>query len=242
MNEMNNLLASQVPVSKAAAWLDVHPSRVRAMIAQGQLEAQKLGGRWLIDRRSVENRRSQPSVDGRPFSQANAWALLCLSMGKKPDWVSKWELSRLRRRLREDGIEKLAPRLWKRASKRQLRAHPSLLPRLRQDPRLFPSGVSAASAHGLDIVEPNEVEAYVGAEHFQEVVDDHYLEPSPNPNVFLHVARPRWIQSCANDEMGPVVAALDLLEADDEKSRRAGSEFLMALSSARQEPDHDRHS
>jgi len=163
-------------------------------------------------------------------------------MGKRPDWVSKWELSRLRRRLREDGIDKLAPRLWKRASNRQLRAHPSFLPELREDPRLFPSGVSAASAHGLDIVESNEVEAYVGAEHFREVVEDNYLEPSPNPNVFLHVARSSFIQSCANHEMGPVVAALDLFEANDERSRRAGSEFLVALSSAWQEPDHDRHS
>lgn len=227
---MNSLESSQIPVSQAADILDVHPSRVRAMIAQGHLDAQKLGGRWFVARRSVENRRAQPPADGRPFSEANAWALLCLSEGKEPDWVSKWELSRLRRRLREDGIENLAPRLSKRARKEQLRAHPAMLPKLREDPRLHPSGVSAAAAHGIDIIEQNEFEAYVAESEFERVVEDNYLEPSPNPNVFLHVAGPNWIASCANDLMGPAVAGLDLLEADDGRSRRAGRECLVALS------------
>jgi len=207
------------------------------MIAQGRLEAQKVGGRWLVDRQGVENRRSQPPADGRPFSEANAWALICLSEGREPDWVSKWELSRLRRRLREDGIEKLAPRLWKRALQKQLRAHPALLPKLREDPRLFPSGVSVAAEHEIEIVAPNQFEAYVANEDLEEVVDDNNLEASRNPNVFLHVAHSNWIRSCANNAMGPAVAALDLFEAGDEKSRRAGRELLAVLHSAWQRSD-----
>ena len=78
MAVMNELAWGQIPVADAAAALEVHPSRVRAMIAAGQLEAEKISGRWFVDRKSVENRRSQPSVNGRPFSEANAWALLCL--------------------------------------------------------------------------------------------------------------------------------------------------------------------
>lgn len=212
------------------------------MIAQGHLDAQKLGGRWFVDRRSVENRRSRPPADGRPFSEANAWALICLSEGKEPDWVSKWELSRLRRRLREEGIDRLAPRLWKRALRKKLRAHPAVLPKLREDPRLHPSGISAAAEHGIDIVEPNEFEAYVAASDFDAVLEDNYLEPSPNPNVFLHVAHSDWIASCANHLMGPGVAGLDLVEADDERSRRAGGECLSALSLEWRQSDDDRHS
>ena len=226
---MNYVESNQIPVAEAAERLDVHPSRVRAMIAHGQLEAQKLGGRWLVDRRSVESRNSNPPVDGRPFSAANAWALLCLSEGKEPGWVSKWELSRLRRRLREDGLEKLAPRLWKRALKKQLRAHPSLLPKLREDRRLIPSGVSVAAEYRIDIVEGNTLEAYVADDQLEDVVHDNYLEPSQNPNVFLHVAPQDWISSCANEAMDPAVAALDLFEAHDAKSRRAGAEYLSAF-------------
>lgn len=240
-SEMNSLEISQVPVSEAADLLDVHPSRVRAMIAQGRLDARKLGGRWFVDRRSIESRRAQPHADGRPFSEANAWALLCLVEGKEPNWVSKWELSRLRRRLREEGIEKLAPRLWKRARKQQLRAHPAFLPKLRNDPRLRRSGVSAAVEHGVDIVEPGEFEAYVADSNLERVVEDHYLEPSPNPNVLLHVARAKWIERSANDSMRSAVAALDLCEADDERSRRAGMEHLAALSVRWRRNDDDRN-
>lgn len=228
---MNDLESDQVLVSEAAELLSVHPSRVRAMIADGQLAARKLGGRWFIDRRSVENKRSQSSVNGRPFSEGNAWALVCLSQGKKPDWISKWELSRLRRRLREDGLEKLAPRLRNRAARKLFRAHPSLLPELRDDPRLLPSGVSMAAKHLLDIAEANEFEAYVSREALEKVVEQNYLEPSRDPNVILHVAGAEWLQRCAHHAMGPVVSALDLFEADDERSKRAGRQFLESVSS-----------
>lgn len=238
---MNPLESRQISVSQAAELLAVHPSRVRALIAQGRLDAQKLAGRWLVDRRSVESRRARPQVDGRPFDAANAWALLCLSEGREPDWVSKWELSRLRRRLREEGLQNLAPRLWKRAQKQLLRAHPAILARLRQDARLFPSGISAAAEYGIDIIERGEVEAYVAESDFDSVAGDNYLEPSSNPNVLLHVARSDWIARCANHVMAPAVAALDLLEADDERSRRAGLECLAALSRERQKND-DHHS
>lgn len=241
---MNYLELDQVPVpvSEAAELLEVHPSRVRAMISGGQLVAKKLGGRWFVDRKSVENRRSQSSMNGRPFSEANAWALLCLSQGKAPDWISKWELSRLRRRVREDGFEKLAPRLRNRAARKLFRAHPSLLPKLRDDPRLLPSGVSMAAEHQLDIVEANEFEAYVSRENLEEVVEAHYLAPSRDPNVILHVAAAEWLQRCAEHAMGAVVSALDLFEADDEKSRRAGREFLVFISAHLKDLDHDRHS
>ncbi len=223
---MKSLAFDQVPVSEAAETLEVHPSRVRAMIGDGQLLAQKLGGRWFVDRRSLESRRSRSSLDGRPFSEANAWALLCLSEGQQPEWISKWEISRLRRRLREDGLGKLAPRLRSRASRALFRAHPSILPKLRDDPRLLPSGVSMAAEHQIDIVELNEFEAYVSREDLEGVVQQNYLEPSWEPNVIFHVAGAQWLQRFVDHAMSPLVSALDLLEADDEKSRRAGRNYL----------------
>ena len=236
---MNELAREHVPVSQAGDLLDVHPSRVRAMIAHGQLRAQKLAGRWFVDRRSIESRRSQSAVDGRPFTEANAWALLCLSQGHQPDWISRWERSRLRRRLRDDGIEGLAPRLRNRASRELFRAHPAILPKLHEDQRLVPSGVSAASDYQIDIVEPNGFEAYVSRQDLGEVVEQNHLEPSRNPNVIFHVARSRWFDRCPREDVLPVVSALDLLEADDERSRRAGREYLALLSSRASDLDHD---
>ena len=237
---MNDFVLDQVPVSVAADVLGVHPSRVRAMIDKGQLVANKLGGRWFVDRRSLEKKRSRAAVMGRPFGPANAWALLHLSQGRRPEWVSRWELSRLRRRLRENGLQQLAPRLRNRASRELLRAHPSILPRLHEDARLVRSGVSAASDHGIDIVESNELEAYVRVLDFERVVEENYLVPSSNPNVILHVADGRWLDPSESRVMDPVVSALDLLEADDEKSRRAGREFLRSLN-VHPDPRHDHH-
>lgn len=205
------------------------------MIAEGQLDAEKLGGRWIVDRRSVERRKSRPAVDGRPFSEANAWALLCLNAGKNPDWVSKWERSRLRRRLREEGIDRIAPRLRKRAAREEFRAHPALLEKLEDDPRLHPSGISAAAEHGIDLVGADEFEAYVADSDVAEVVRDYYLEPSANSNVLLHVASPRWISCCEDELVASAVAALDLVEADDGRSRRAGGKLLQLLRARRQE-------
>ena len=237
---MKRLESRQLSVAQAADALALHPSRVRAMIAHGQLDAEKLGGRWLVDRRSVERRKSRPAESGRPFGEANAWALLCLHAGQNPDWVSKWERSRLRRRLREDGIDRLAPRLRKRAARKDFRAHPGLLDKLGDDPRLHPSGISAAAEHGIDIAGADEFEAYVAEGDFAGVVNDHYLEPSANPNVFLHVVSARWIRCCEDEFVASAVAALDLVEADDGRSRRAGGEFLRYLSARRQA--NDRHS
>ncbi|MFQ5743957.1 MAG: hypothetical protein ACE5HV_10260 [Acidobacteriota bacterium] len=87
--------------------------------------------------------------------------------------------------------------------------------------------MSAASHHGIDIVGSNELEAYVRVQDLDQVVEQNFLEPSSRPNVIFHVGDGRWIDPLEYRVMDPITCALDLLEADDQKSRRAGSEFLM---------------
>jgi len=100
------------------------------------------------------------------------------------------------------------------------------LSKLRDDPRLLPSGVSMAAEYQIDIVEPNEFEAYVSPEDLGKVVADNYLEPSWQPNVILHVPESNWLARSADHAMSPVASAHALLEAADEKSRRAGRNYL----------------
>jgi len=83
-----------------------------------------------------------------------------------------------------------------------------------------------AAEHQIDIVELNEFEAYVSREDLEGVVQQNYLEPSWEPNVIFHVAGAQWLQRFVDHAMSPLVSALDLLEADDEKSRRAGRNYL----------------
>jgi excisionase family DNA binding protein len=66
-------------VSEAAARLAVSPRRVRQLIDEGCLEASLVGRNWLVDRRSVEQRRLQGPSGGRPFSLHRAWSIAQLA-------------------------------------------------------------------------------------------------------------------------------------------------------------------
>ncbi len=217
-----------VSVPEAAQRLGVHPSRVRAMVRAGQLEAEKVAGRWLIHRTSLDRRQDADIVEGRPYSAPNAWALLCLSEGRPVHWIDPSALSRLRAKLRSHGLLALAPRLRTRAQRLSFRAHPSALERLPREPGVVKSGVSAASEAGMDIQADDELEAYVSASQVDALVSRYHLEPSERPNLVLHVVAddlPFAWEHC----VGRACIAIDLLESDDPRSRRAAKELLERL-------------
>lgn len=215
-----------VSVSEAASRLNVHPSRVRAMAQAHQLDAKKVAGRWLIDPASLERRCESIVAEGRPYSPANAWALLCLAEGQPVDWVSRSALSRLRSNLRSRGLLELAPRLRARANIMRLRAHPSALPRIAQEPGVVKAGVSAASDVGLSVQASEEFEAYISRSQLNGILDKYHLEESDQPNVLLRVVddadEPFPWQQC----VGPAVVSIDLFESHDPRSRRAARDFL----------------
>lgn len=57
-------------VSEAASMIGVSESRVYAMVRDGILEAEKLGGEWFISAQSVRARVNSPRPSGRPRKQA----------------------------------------------------------------------------------------------------------------------------------------------------------------------------
>lgn len=110
-----------------------------------------------------------------------------------------------------------------------MRAHPSDLARIGAERGLVRTGVSAAAEHGLDISAPGVLELYAPAETAARLVRKYALEPSSSPNVVLHVVDGAW--PFGRDQRvapGPI-AALDLFDADDERTRRAGREYLARL-------------
>lgn len=225
-----------VPVSEAADRLGVNLSRVRAMIRSGALDAQKLGDRWFVDPASLDRRKSARLPKGRPFSPKNAWALLLKSEGgevrgqtKILKELSPSALSRVRSRLKGWSIGSLAPRLRGRARVQRLKAHPGDLPGIESDPWVVRGGASAAREYGIDLVAPGEIEIYVQAGKLGELKRKYFLEASSKPNVILHVVEEPWPFPASCRTVPAVVAALDLLEADDETSRYAGREFLSRL-------------
>jgi excisionase family DNA binding protein len=222
-----------ISIPEAAGLLRLSPGRVHALVAEGEMPAVKVGGRWLLERSDVERRRRAKKLRGRPFEAHNAWALLRLSAGERVEGLDPSVRSRLRKALAVEGLEQLAPRLVRRGESRYFAAHGGEVPYLLEDPRFVASGASAAAAHGIDLVPGQEADGYVRAGAEREFVADHALRPAaPGANVLLRVVPDDAWGFPAEARVAPLPAvALDLAEEADPRSSAAGRRMLGALSS-----------
>lgn len=214
-------------VREAAEQLRVNAPRVRAMIAAGILDAAKVGGRWVVSAQSVEKRKGAIVQPGRLLSPRRAWGVLLLASGVRPDWLSESEVSKLRRRLREESLEALAHRLRKRAVSHRLRAHPSDLARIGEEAKVVRAGISAASDHVLDLAPTaDELDAYLPAKLLPRLKKRYALQESSRPNVILRVVDGLWPFAKGIAFAPAAVVGVDLLESDDARLQRAGRELL----------------
>ena len=225
-------MESWLTVGRAADELGLSRERIRAMIRHGLLDATRAGDLWLVDPASVDRRRQARVSAGRPLTSPHAWAALWLlsndqQLIERADaWIQPWDRLRLRRRLASADWPNILPLLRNRAHVRRLRTHPSDVARLEQDPRLVRSGTSAARSNGLDITAPGVVEGYVRAQDAEDLSDTYLLASSTEPNVVLHVVDYPW-PFLPNMTLAPtILAAVDLAESDDGRSRRAGLDHL----------------
>lgn len=219
-------LDEAVPAADAARSLGLSLQRVRALVAEGRLPGRKVAGRWFVDRAAVERRLRDRRLSGRPYSAPHAWGVIALAEGEDPNWLDASSRSRLRRVLRERDIRDIVPSLVRRGRRLEMRAHESDLARIEADPDVVRSGVSAASDHRLAVLAPGILEAYIPARRWSEVERRYRLKPSANANVILHVVDGPW-PFAADQRVAPRLAAvLDLLDHDDERSRRAALRAL----------------
>ena len=218
--------AESISVAEAASRLGVNQARVRAMIAAGLLDAVKVGGRWLIVPESIDRLKDNARPVGRPFSLINAWGLLMVAAGKRPDWLSPWDLSRIRRRLREQGLVALVPRLRGRAVLHRLRAHPSDTKRVTAGENAVRTGISAADYHDLGLVAPGHVEIYVPEKFLQQLTKRYALQPSQRPNLLVRAVSDLWPFEKGCPAAPASVVGVDLLDSDDARTRRAGKRLL----------------
>lgn len=219
-------------VAEAAAQLGVGPQQVRQLIRSGELEAERLGHAYLVPADAVERRASRHSPPGRRFAPANAWALLSIADGRGAPWLSADDRWRAKRHLARQPLERLRPRLVDRAKVVRLRAHPSLLGRLRDDPALMLSGLSAARALRLGLVGVgDEVDAYVDSSGFPAIVRRYRLRPSRDSNVVLRVIPPiGWASLPGRIAPAPAVA-LDLLDHPEPRVQQVGKALLSKVKS-----------
>jgi excisionase family DNA binding protein len=214
-------------ISEAARELHVNPSRARSLVASGELAGVKVGGRWLVESSAVADRRRTPRPAGRPLTPSNAWAALFICSDEESPWLEPQALWRVRQNLRARGLNELKPRLMQRADPIRFTAHPGELKRLGSRPDLAKSGISAASAYGLDLVAAAEIDGYVRAGDLAAIEQRHALEPmeGTESNVRLRVVPDSaWHLS---GRVAPLAAvAVDLSEEDDSRSVRAGEKAI----------------
>jgi excisionase family DNA binding protein len=206
--------------AEAADLLGLSPRRVYALVGEGRLRAERVGGRILVNRDSVEARASGAAANGRPFSARRGWALLLLAAGLEPAGLEPDARSKLRRVLRKRDLWAMRARFGPRAERRVLRAHASDLARIAADPAVVRSGASAAADAGLPLVAPEApLDVYVDAATAKRLVERYQLSPSPRGNVRLQVV-PDEVRAWLTGPVAPWPAvALDLAEDGDPRSR-----------------------
>jgi excisionase family DNA binding protein len=222
-----------ISIPEAASALGLSAGRVHAIVSQGGLPAAKVGGRWLIERSEVERRQRRRQLKGRPFAAHNAWALLRLASGEDPEGIDPVRRSRLRRALALEGLEELGSRLARRGESKYFDAHPGEIYYIVRDSRFVASGVSAAGAHGLNLVSGSEADGYVRAGALEKFEGDHALRSTgPGSNLRLRVVPDSAWSLLEGTEVAPLAAvALDLAEEADPRSAAAGRAALKALGS-----------
>jgi excisionase family DNA binding protein len=219
-----------VSVVEAAEYLEVSPRRVRRMLADELLAGRQIGREWAIERRALENLRRHRGPVGRPWRASSAWAVLAVANGNGSD-LSPVDRSRARRRLAERGLAGLVAQLGARAEMRQFYGHPSVLEPLAAEPNVVRSGVSAAADYRADNVASDFLEAYVPEARIAALISEYGLDSdAERPNVVLRVVGDAvWPFAPEIDVAPRSVVAVDLLEADDERSRRAGAALARPL-------------
>jgi hypothetical protein len=107
-------------------------------------------------------------------------------------------------------------------------AHPSALDRIGNEAEVVRGGVSALKAHDVDLIVSDEAEIYLRASKVADLVDRYALDS--------HADRPNLVVRVVDDDAWPFdedanvapwsVVAVDLLDANDERSHRAGLELI----------------
>jgi len=227
------MLRQGLTVSETAKRLGVSPRRVRALASSKKLGGEASRRLLLLDPAGVERLARTERPAHRTLEPANAWALLALASGDPSlapglDAVSPSARSRLRARLRDAALPDLVPLLRKRAEVRWLHADDADLEAIMAVSGGLATGVSVADAYRFDIAAPGTVEFYAPSRLASQLTRKYALEPSSRANVVLHVVSTPWPFAPGTVRAPALLAAVDLADSSDQRTARAGREYLAA--------------
>lgn len=228
---MTGQLAGWVPVATAAAQLEVSPAQVRDLARSGHLVTIKVGRSLLVSSESVARRLAARPAPGRPLTSKAAWAVLLLASGLPVLWqVSSSERTRLGRFVRRP-LEEWPRLLARRAETMRARIPDAVRRRIQTQPGVALGGAGAAARHGVGLVtsDGDQVELYLTSDAYTALRDRRGIGwDSPSPNTVLRVVVDDLPlhEVLSGDVVPRAVAAADLLDRGDDRSRRAAAELL----------------
>ena len=216
----------EVSVSDAAERLGLTRRRVLMLIADGKLDAQRIGNSWVVDVASLGDRARRRVGSGRHLSPARAWGLLFLADGFDAPWLDNVSVSKLRSHLKRRSINELSPRLDARGQSLYYRAHPSDIAQLAREPDLMLSGGSGAEQWSMGLTNPEQLDAYASSERIRSLVGKYALEPSREGNVVLRQLPDLGRQWTVLPVAPRSAVALDLANDRDPRARMVGDAVL----------------
>jgi excisionase family DNA binding protein len=233
-----------VGTAEAAELLGASARRVRDLVASGGLAGTRIAGRWLVDADALEARVALPPLAIRPMSMRVAWAAAAMADGIPAPWLAPSETSRLRRRIEDHRRHPMVWRGW-------LRGRGEVVDRLRlaeteraaflADRRVVLTGISTARDHGLDLRSYGaDDDVYVRPSEFPALQRAYGLVESERPNLTVRIAEvvdivesPDFVGATARRGAATglwvvptAIAAVDLLESADARSRQAAAGLL----------------
>ncbi|MES2211094.1 MAG: helix-turn-helix domain-containing protein [Chloroflexota bacterium] len=213
---------SYVSPAQAAERLGVSRRRIYDLAKTDRLEAVGIGGRLLIATDSLDALAAAGDRVGRPLSPRRAWGLILLASGEDLRVLDPVTRSKLRRMARERDLWSMRSRFSGRATRHDLRAHPSDLRRIDAEPEVVRTGPLVAAEAGLALVAADAPpEFYVDTATATRLATKYRLMPSTDPNVVLRVV-PDEVWPWLSRSVAPAVAvALDVAESRDARSRDA---------------------
>jgi excisionase family DNA binding protein len=220
-------------VRQAAQQLQVTEQEVRRLISAGELAARRFGetGQWQVDATAVAQRAARPPTRSRPWVPAVAWAALWHLSGLPVDWLSRGDLSRLRRRLEGTDPAVLAASTRRRALVEHGRALPEYVDRVISEVGAVRTGVSAAAEAGADLVSTGSADLYCSPRLRASLIARYGIDlASPNPNITLRTPSDDALPVLTDRTAMPsAVVAVDLFDSLEPRAHRAGHDVLAQL-------------
>jgi excisionase family DNA binding protein len=215
----------------AATELGVSTHEVRRLIAAGELAARASGRLWLVDEESVRRRALARPRRGRALKATTAWAALFEASGERAALLDASTRSRLRAWLRRLEPAVIVAACRYRADRHALRVLPAYRSRLLATQGVVAGGVTAAADAGADLMSSGDelLEIYCDASTLTRLSRVYGLADVGTPNLLIRVPAGGVKSLLLGGKLPAAAVAVDLAEAADVRTRRAGEALLREL-------------